>query len=204
MCAVQVAYAVCTRQYATETSRPTALSAAHSNVVCTRVTDHARSFCSLDHVPIQIDTFTSPVTGAILNYCRVLYACGTAQKMSSDAISSHDVSRRLASPAQRYRTPVQSEIFVRPFLLLIGALAGGSFVATAQATDITVAPAARLRLPQLNSQIKLPDTPIAAVLRQDGSGTTLIWTHYLAQVSPEWKRKVGEGTMMGSDRSINS
>ncbi|REG50915.1 phosphate ABC transporter substrate-binding protein (PhoT family) [Paraburkholderia sp. BL6669N2] len=47
---------------------------------------------------------------------------------------------------------------------------------------------------QLNPKIKLPDTPIAVVRRQDGSGTTLIWTHYLAQVSPEWKRKVGEGT----------
>ena len=45
----------------------------------------------------------------------------------------------------------------------------------------------------LNPNIKLPDTPIAVVRRQDGSGTTLIWTHYLAQVNPEWKRKVGEG-----------
>ena len=45
----------------------------------------------------------------------------------------------------------------------------------------------------LNPKIKLPDTPIAVVRRLDGSGTTLIWTHYLAQVSPEWKRKVGEG-----------
>jgi phosphate transport system substrate-binding protein len=47
---------------------------------------------------------------------------------------------------------------------------------------------------RLNPTIKMPDTPIAVVRRQDGSGTTLIWTHYLAQVSPEWKRRVGEGT----------
>jgi phosphate transport system substrate-binding protein len=46
---------------------------------------------------------------------------------------------------------------------------------------------------QLNPTVKMPDTPIAVVRRQDGSGTTLIWTHYLAQVSPEWKRRVGEG-----------
>lgn len=46
----------------------------------------------------------------------------------------------------------------------------------------------------LNPKLKMPDTPIAVVRRQDGSGTTLIWTHYLAQVSPEWKRRVGEGT----------
>jgi phosphate transport system substrate-binding protein len=47
---------------------------------------------------------------------------------------------------------------------------------------------------RLNPKIKMPNNPIAVVRRQDGSGTTLIWTHYLAQVSPEWKRRVGEGT----------
>ena len=47
---------------------------------------------------------------------------------------------------------------------------------------------------RLNPKIKMPNYPIAVVRRQDGSGTTLIWTHYLAQVSPDWKRKVGEGT----------
>ena len=47
---------------------------------------------------------------------------------------------------------------------------------------------------RLNPNIKMPNYPIAVVRRQDGSGTTLIWTHYLAQVSPEWKRRVGEGT----------
>lgn len=47
---------------------------------------------------------------------------------------------------------------------------------------------------RLNPNIRMPDTPIAVVRRQDGSGTTLIWTHYLAQVSPEWNRRIGEGT----------
>ncbi|MFD1560939.1 phosphate ABC transporter substrate-binding protein PstS [Paraburkholderia silviterrae] len=47
---------------------------------------------------------------------------------------------------------------------------------------------------RLNPKLRMPNTPIAVVRRQDGSGTTLIWTHYLAQVSPEWKRRVGEGT----------
>ena len=47
---------------------------------------------------------------------------------------------------------------------------------------------------RLNPKIKMPNYPIAVVRRQDGSGTTLIWTHYLAQVSPEWKHRVGEGT----------
>jgi phosphate transport system substrate-binding protein len=45
----------------------------------------------------------------------------------------------------------------------------------------------------LNPGVKLPDTDIAVVRRADGSGTSFIWTHYLAQVNPEWKSKVGEG-----------
>ena len=46
----------------------------------------------------------------------------------------------------------------------------------------------------LNPKVKLPDTDIAVVRRADGSGTSFIWTHYLAQVNPAWKSKVGEGS----------
>jgi phosphate transport system substrate-binding protein len=46
----------------------------------------------------------------------------------------------------------------------------------------------------LNSGVKLPDQAIAPVYRSDGSGTTFIFTHYLSEVSPEWKDKIGENT----------
>ncbi|MFC0399876.1 phosphate ABC transporter substrate-binding protein PstS [Paraburkholderia rhizosphaerae] len=47
----------------------------------------------------------------------------------------------------------------------------------------------------LNPNIKLPpDLAIAVVRRADGSGTSFIWTHFLSQVSADWKSKVGEGT----------
>jgi phosphate transport system substrate-binding protein len=46
----------------------------------------------------------------------------------------------------------------------------------------------------LNSGLKLPDQAIAPVYRSDGSGTTFIFTHYLSEVSPEWKNKIGENT----------
>jgi phosphate transport system substrate-binding protein len=46
----------------------------------------------------------------------------------------------------------------------------------------------------LNAGVKLPDQAIAPVYRSDGSGTTFIFTHYLSEVSPEWKEKVGENT----------
>ena len=43
----------------------------------------------------------------------------------------------------------------------------------------------------LNADLALPDQAIAVVRRSDGSGTTWIFTNYLAAVSPEWKEKVG-------------
>lgn len=46
----------------------------------------------------------------------------------------------------------------------------------------------------LNKTAKLPATPITVVHRSDGSGTTFIFTNYLAKVSPEWKEKVGNDT----------
>jgi phosphate transport system substrate-binding protein len=45
-----------------------------------------------------------------------------------------------------------------------------------------------------NAGLKLPDQAIAPVYRSDGSGTTFIFTHYLSEVSPEWKEKIGENT----------
>jgi len=44
-----------------------------------------------------------------------------------------------------------------------------------------------------NAGARLPDMPIAVAHRSDGSGTTAIFTDYLAKVSPEWKSKVGAG-----------
>jgi phosphate transport system substrate-binding protein len=54
----------------------------------------------------------------------------------------------------------------------------------------------------INPKVKMPDTPIAVVRRLDGSGTTLIWTHFLSQVNREWKSKVGEGTSVHWPRGI--
>lgn len=48
-------------------------------------------------------------------------------------------------------------------------------------------------LAAVNPGVKLPDTAIAVVHRSDGSGTTSIFTDYLAKVSPAWKASVGAG-----------
>jgi phosphate transport system substrate-binding protein len=49
---------------------------------------------------------------------------------------------------------------------------------------------------QLNGGVKLPSTEISVVRRSDGSGTTFLFAHYLAAVSPEWKSKVGVNTAL--------
>lgn len=45
----------------------------------------------------------------------------------------------------------------------------------------------------LNPKLALPSSEIAPVRRADGSGTTFIFTHFLAESSEAWKQKVGEG-----------
>lgn len=44
-----------------------------------------------------------------------------------------------------------------------------------------------------NPGVNLPKQGIVVVYRTDGSGTTNIFTTYLAAVSPEWKSQVGQG-----------
>jgi len=44
-----------------------------------------------------------------------------------------------------------------------------------------------------NPSAKLPDSPITVAHRSDGSGTTYVFTDYLAKAAPEWKAKVGAG-----------
>jgi len=46
---------------------------------------------------------------------------------------------------------------------------------------------------RLNPGVALPDLPITVVHRSDGSGTTYVFTHYLAKQSMAFKRDVGAG-----------
>jgi len=47
---------------------------------------------------------------------------------------------------------------------------------------------------KLNPGKKLPSQNIAVVRRADGSGTSFVFTSYLAKVNDEWKSKIGSGT----------
>jgi phosphate transport system substrate-binding protein len=49
------------------------------------------------------------------------------------------------------------------------------------------------RIAALNPGVKLPASDILVVHRSDGSGTTYVFTDYLASVSPAWATKPGKG-----------
>lgn len=50
-----------------------------------------------------------------------------------------------------------------------------------------------LQFAKINPKAKLPATDILVVRRSDGSGTTAVYSTFLADVSKEWKEKVGAG-----------
>ena len=45
-----------------------------------------------------------------------------------------------------------------------------------------------------NRGVRLPGRDIRVVHRSDGSGTTYVWTSYLAKISEEWRTSIGSGT----------
>ena len=47
-----------------------------------------------------------------------------------------------------------------------------------------------------NPGVSFPEATINCVHRSEASGTSYVWTDYLAKVSPEWKEKIGVGTMV--------
>ena len=47
------------------------------------------------------------------------------------------------------------------------------------------------RIRQWNKSAYLPDAPITVVHRSDGSGTTFVFTSFLAAASPDWKSRTG-------------
>ena len=49
-------------------------------------------------------------------------------------------------------------------------------------------------LRKLNPGAKLPSQPIVVVRRSDGSGTTFVFTYYLAKISQEWRSRIGSIT----------
>ncbi len=67
---------------------------------------------------------------------------------------------------------------------LSGALLGDIFLGAVKTWDDA-------RIAKLNPGLKLPHLPVTVVHRSDGSGTSFIFTSFLAQTSPAWAQHVG-------------
>jgi phosphate transport system substrate-binding protein len=83
---------------------------------------------------------------------------------------------------------------VVPVVNIEGIKPGGLRLTGAVLADIYLGKVSKWNAPAiaaLNKGVKLPDQDITVVARSDGSGTTFIFTNYLAKVSGEWKDKVG-------------
>ncbi len=58
------------------------------------------------------------------------------------------------------------------------------------------------KIAQLNPKVSLPDQNIVTIHRADGSGTTAIFTEYLAQYSTDWLKQVGKGKAVNWPKGI--
>jgi phosphate transport system substrate-binding protein len=86
---------------------------------------------------------------------------------------------------------------VVPIVNLPGTAPGQLKLTGAVLADIFLGKIKTWNAPQiaaLNPGVKLPATDITVVRRADSSGTSFLWTDYLAQSSAEWKSKIGAGT----------
>jgi len=52
------------------------------------------------------------------------------------------------------------------------------------------------RIKEINRGVNLPSAAIVVVHRSDGSGTTYVWSEYLAKTSTEWREAVGSGSTL--------
>jgi len=83
---------------------------------------------------------------------------------------------------------------VVPVVNIAGIAPGQIKLTGALLGDIFLGKIARWNAPEiaaLNAGVPLPNLPITVVHRSDGSGTSFLFTSYLAMKNPEWASKVG-------------
>ncbi|HET7226216.1 MAG TPA: phosphate ABC transporter substrate-binding protein PstS [Candidatus Eisenbacteria bacterium] len=138
-------------------------------------------------------------TGVAINYQSIgsgagiqQLAAGTVDFGASDAPLSDDKLKTMPHPVLHLPTVGGAVVLAFnlpgvPAVKLTPQAIAGIFLGTIRIwNDPAIASA--------NAGVTLPNTPILAVHRSDGSGTTNIFTTYLSAVSPAWKSKVGANT----------
>jgi phosphate transport system substrate-binding protein len=154
-------------------------------------------------------TFPAPVYSAwAYEYNKV-----TGMKLNYQSIGSGGGQRQIVERTVDFGAsddPLASDKLARDGLLQFPTVVGGITpvvnIAGVKAGDLRLDAAAHCKiflgeikfwddaaLKSLNPKANLPHNGITVVHRSDGSGTTAIFTHYLAETCSAWKDKVGEG-----------
>jgi phosphate transport system substrate-binding protein len=119
-------------------------------------------------------------------------SAGTVDFGATDAPMSEEEAKR--APAKIFHIPATIGAVVLVYNL--PEVSGTLNITPDVLTQIYLGKIKKWNDPKLkadNKDLKLPATDIAVVYRTDGSGTTAIFTGYLAKVSSEWKDSVGAG-----------
>ncbi|MDO6412781.1 phosphate ABC transporter substrate-binding protein PstS [Sphingomonas sp. BIUV-7] len=135
-------------------------------------------------------------TGLSLNYQAIGSGGGIKQvKAGTVAFGASDKPLRprdlAAAGLYQFPTLVGG---VTPIINLPGAKQGQVRLTAGLLADIYLGRVRRWNAPQivaLNPGIRLPNLPITVVHRSDGSGTTFLFTSYLARNSADWTSEVG-------------
>jgi phosphate transport system substrate-binding protein len=131
-----------------------------------------------------------------LNYQAIGSGGGIKQiKAKTVAFGASDKPLKLAelNEAGLYQFPTVLGGVV-PIVNLPGVKAGQVHLSGALLADIYLGAVTKWNAPQiatLNRGVRLPNLPITVVHRSDGSGTSFLFTSYLAMKSPGWAQKVG-------------
>lgn len=111
---------------------------------------------------------------------------------ASDAPMTDDELKRTASPVLHIPTVLGAVVLtynlkdVRQVLKLDGPTIADIFAGKISKWNDP-------RIVALNKGVSLPDLSIVPIYRSDSSGTTAVFTEYLAKVSPDWAAKSGHG-----------
>jgi len=145
----------------------------------------------------MFDTYDG-VTGVRVNYNSIGSGGGikaltdkTVDFGASDAFLNDQEEAAMGAPVLHIPTCVGAVVLSynldgSPSLKLDGSVTANIFLGTVTKwNDPSIA--------KLNPGVSLPDLAITVVHRSDGSGTTSIFTSYLAAVSTAWKTAVGAG-----------
>ncbi|MDG6095136.1 phosphate ABC transporter substrate-binding protein PstS [Acetobacter sp. AN02] len=144
-------------------------------------------------------TEAKAATGVVLNYQSVGSSAGqnlvTARTVDFGASDAPmDSAKLTASSLYQFPTVIGGVV---PVVNIPGIGAGQLRLSGPVLAEIYLGTITRWNDPKikaLNPGLNLPETDIAPVHRADGSGTTFVFTSYLAKVSPAWKENVGAAT----------